>query len=223
MTDSRLNTIINFVPPNSRVADIGTDHGYLPIELVKQKKSFQVIATDKNFYPALAAKKNISSAGFEKNSEVRQGDGLKVLQTGEVEIICIAGMGGKLISEILAASTEIVNSAEKLILQPMNAADYLKIFLSENNWLIEDEDLAEENGIIYEIICATKKTELIKRPTKKETSPLLKKFYAQKIEKLQRVLNEMKKSSIAVTTEKFLNLQKEITLLEMKQNAIFDK
>ena len=213
MADSRLNTMINFIQSNSKVADIGTDHGYLPIELVKRGKVFKVIATDKNFGPVNAAKKNISAAGFEKNIEVRQGDGLKILQAGEVDTICIAGMGGKLISEILAAAPEIVNSVEKLILQPMNAADNLRQYLLKNNRLIADEDLAEEGNIIYEIIFAVKNPALVKRPTKKENSPLLKKFYAQKIKKIQQVLNEMKKSPAAVSTEKFLNLQKEVATL----------
>ena len=213
MIDSRLQAIINFVEEKSFVADIGADHGYLAIELAT-KKFCKVIATDKNFFPCEAARKNISEAGLEKIIEMRQGDGLKVLKVGEVDTICIAGMGGALIAKILEDSPEILNSVENLILQPMNSADTLRNFLQKNSWFIADEDLAEEGKFIYEIISATKKPEKICRPTKKENSSLLKKFFAQKIKKLRRVLEEMKKSPAATSTEKFVQLQNEIAILE---------
>ena len=218
LMNARLNAIINFVRQGNRVADIGTDHAYLPIQLVRSGKSFFVVATDKNSGPIQAAKKNISAAGLEKNIEVRQGDGLKILKSGEVETICISGMGGTLIAEILSASPEIFQSASQLILQPMNAVDELKKFLRKNNWFIIDEDLAEDGGIIYEIICAEKNFSEIRKPTKKESSALLKKYYAQKAEKIQRVLDEMKKSPAAVQTEKFAQLQAEMNFFQTKQN-----
>ncbi len=220
MKDSRLNAVKNFVRQGSKVADIGTDHAYLPIELIRSEKVFKVIASDKNFGPCQAARKNISAAGLENFIEVRQGDGLKILKVGEVDTICISGMGGILIAEILAAAPEIFQSVNQLVLQPMNAADELKKFLQENNWFVGDEDLAEENGIIYEVICAVKNFSQVAEVSKKKNSPLLKKFLAQKIEKLEKVEAEMKKSSAAIRTEKFLNLQKKISELKMKQKAI---
>ena len=220
MKDSRLDAVKNFVRQGSKVADIGTDHAYLPIELVKSKIVSKVIAADKNFFPCQAARKNIADAGLENFIEVRQGDGLKVLHVGEVDTICISGMGGTLIAEILQADIEITNSVERLILQPMNAADELKNFLRENNWLIGDEDLAEENKIVYEIILAVKNLSQVAKVTKKETSPLLKKYFTQKLEKLEKVESEMKKSSSAIQTEKFFNLQQKISELKMKINTI---
>ena len=200
----------------SCVADIGADHGYLAIELAT-KKFCKVIATDKNSKPVEAARKNICAAGMEKIIEVRQGDGLKVLQAGEVDTICIAGMGGALIAKILEESPEILESVRKLILQPMNAAEELRKFLPENNWYITGEELAEEGGIIYEIICAEKK--FTGKPTGKESSPLLKKFYLQKEKKLLRVIDEMQKSSAASSTEKFFRLKEEVADLEKKINS----
>jgi len=102
----------------------------------------------------------------------------------------------------------------------MNAADELKNFLRENNWLIGDEDLAEENKIVYEIILAVKNLSQVAKVTKKETSPLLKKYFTQKLEKLEKVESEMKKSSSAIQTEKFFNLQQKISELKMKINTI---
>ena len=120
--DSRMQAVLNFVAAGSRVADIGADHGYLSIELIKSGRAVKVIATEKNIGPFEALKKNISAAGFENFIEVRLGDGLKIFSAGEVDTICIAGMGGALIAKILDDAPEVVSSARQMILQPMNAA-----------------------------------------------------------------------------------------------------
>ena len=213
MIDSRIKAVLNFVEKNSRVADIGADHGYLSIELVKSGRASFVIASDKNSGPLDAAKKNIAAAGLSDFIEVRLGDGLKVLREGEVDTICIAGMGGALIVEILKDSPEILKSVQQLILQPMNATEKLLEWLKNNGRYIADIDLAEVGGIIYEIISAAKNPARISAVTKKEKSPLLKKFTEQKISKLQRVLAEMSKSPAAVSSEKFLQIKTEIQRL----------
>lgn len=216
MIDSRIQAVLNFVEKNSRVADVGTDHGYLAIELVKNSVASYVVASDLNAAPLDAAKKNIAAAGLSDCIETRLGDGLKVLREGEVDTICVAGMGGALIAEILSESPQILKTARQLILQPMNATEKLQAWLTNNGWYIADVELAEVGGIIYEIISAVKNPALIAVTTKKEKSPLLKKFIAQKISKLQRVLDEMSKSPAAVASEKFRQIQSEIELLKTK-------
>lgn len=214
MIDARINTMINFVASGSRVADIGADHGYLAIELVKTHRADYVIATDKNFGPLEAAKKNISAAGLEDVIETRLGDGLQVLSVGEVDTICIGGMGGALICAILEESPQIFSSTENFIFQPMNAADKLKNYLTNKNFYIADIDLAESGGIIYEIIFATKSERKISARKKFDISPLREKYITRQIEKLQRVLDEMSKSSVATSSEKFLQIQAKIKSLK---------
>ena len=216
MIDSRIKAVLNFVEKNSRVVDIGADHGYLSIELVKSGRASFVVASDLNPKPLDAAKKNIAAAGLSDFIEVRLGDGLKVLREGEVDTICVAGMGGALIAEILNDSPQILKSARQLILQPMNATEKILSWLKNNSWYAADIDLAEVGGIIYEIISAVKNPAQISAVTKKETSPLLKKFTEQKISKLQRILAEMSKSPAAVASEKFSQIQKEIQSLKQK-------
>ena len=216
MIDSRIKAVLNFVEKNSRVADIGADHGYLSIELIKSGRASFVVASDLNPKPLDAAKKNIAAAGLSDFIEVRLGDGLKVLREGEVDTICVAGMGGALIAEILNDSPQILKPARQLILQPMNATEKILSWLKNNSWYVADIDLAEVGGIIYEIISAVKNPAQISAVTKKETSPLLKKFTEQKISKLQRVLAEMSKSPAAVASEKFKNIQAEIQALKQK-------
>ena len=213
MIDSRMQAVLNFVREGSKVADIGADHGYLSIELIKSGRASKVIATEKNLYPFEAARKNILAAGIGDVIDVRLGDGLQVLAAGEVDTICIAGMGGALIQKIFDDSPEVVQSARQLIIQPMNGAKKIRSWLAENDWTIEDEDLAESAGIIYEIISAVKVPDAPKI-FKRESSPLLKKFLAQRAEKLQRVLNEMSKSPVARTSEKFAAIQAEVDALK---------
>ena len=214
MIDDRLQAIINFIPQTARVADIGTDHGYLAIELAR--KNIFVIAGDKNFAPCIAAKKNIAAAGL--NIEVRQGDGLKILRAGEVDTVCVAGMGGSLICEILSNSPDILETVDKIILQPMNATDKILSWIEANNFFVADINFAEVGGIIYEIICASKNISDVKKIFTKENSPLLKKFLEQRLNKFLRIQSEMLKSSTATQSEKFLQVQEEINLLKIKIN-----
>ena len=148
MIDSRIQTVASFVREGSRVADIGADHGYLSIELVRSGRAVQVIATEKNVEPFEVLRKNILASGLENFIDVRLGDGLQVLAAGEVDTICIAGMGGALMGKILSDAPEVVQSARRLILQPMNGAKKIRERLVEENWTIEDEDLAEAASII---------------------------------------------------------------------------
>lgn len=211
MIDSRIRAVLDLVRFD-RVADIGADHGYLAIALATSGRAKKIIATEKNFAPCEALRKNISAAGLSGAIEVRLGDGLKILSAGEVDTICIAGMGGALIKKIFDDAPEVVQSARQLIVQPMNAAEKIRAWLAENSWTIADEDLAEAGGIIYEIISAEKNSP--PKIFKRESSPLLKKFFCQRLEKLLRVRDEMSKSSAAVSTEKFSALLNEIDRLK---------
>ncbi len=218
--DSRIRAIMNFVREGSRVADIGADHAYLSIALAKSGLATKIIATEKNVGPFEAARKNILAAGFGDVIDVRLGDGLQVLSAGEVDTICIAGMGGALIQKILDDAPDVVQSSRQLILQPMNAVKKIRDNLAEN-FVVEDEDLAEASGIIYEVISAVKLPAIPKKIFKRETSPLLEKFLRQRLEKLQHVLNEMSKSPIARESENFFVVREEIeTLQEKLRNAI---
>ena len=212
MIDSRIKSIINFVHEGSRVADIGADHGYLSIELIKSGRATKVIATEKNIGPFKAAQKNILTAQLNNVIDIRLGDGLKVLSAGEVDTICIAGMGGALITKILDESPEAVKSARRLILQPMNGIKKIRQWLAANNWLIFDEDLAESGGIIYEIICADSEFKGLKEFSRNK-SALREKFLIQQLRKLEKVISEMEKSVEARKSDKYLALQAEIDTL----------
>jgi tRNA (adenine22-N1)-methyltransferase len=135
------------------IADIGTDHAYIPIELAKNSKITHALACDINEGPCAIARANIEKEGFSDIIEVRTGSGLSVVRPSETEEIVIAGMGGKLICDILAAHPETAHSS-RLILQPMNAQSELRHFLIENGFKITSEDLETEGFKIYNVLTA---------------------------------------------------------------------
>ena len=139
----RLQTIANLVT-KEKVADIGTDHGKIPVYLALNKKAKYIVASDVNQGPVDACKKNVELYGVGKSLECRKGNGLTVLKRGEVESIIIAGMGGELICNILRDSEEIAHCAKELILQPMNGIEKVRKFLYENGFKIMEEKLIEK-------------------------------------------------------------------------------
>ena len=148
MLTPRLKLIADLIKGKT-VADIGTDHAFIPIELISTGRCEAVIASDVNKGPAEIAMSNIKANGLD--IEVRVGNGLSVLKPGETEDIIIAGMGGKLICEILAANPE-VSKKSRLILQPMNGQYELRSFLLKEGYVISHEDLALEGFKVYNVI-----------------------------------------------------------------------
>ena len=120
--DRRLETIANLVPQGCVLADIGTDHAYLPVWLLEKQRIARAIAGDIAAGPCQAARTTVAQYGQHENVEVRQGSGLKVLSPGEADCIAIAGMGASTIISILDDDMEVAQSAKLLVLQPMAGA-----------------------------------------------------------------------------------------------------
>lgn len=150
----RLKTIAGHVPIGARVADIGSDHGYLPAWLAQTGRAQRVIAGEINHDPARRASETCFEFGLEDQMEVRLGDGLQVIEPGEVDVIVISGMGGTTIRHILEQGRSKLAGVTRLILQPNVATPELRSWLVANEFVIEDESLVEENHIIYEVIVA---------------------------------------------------------------------
>ena len=155
MQTKRLNMIISHIDAKT-VADIGTDHAYIPVQLALGKVADKVIATDLNKGPLDAARSNVKVNGCGNVVECRLGSGLTPIGVGECGTIVIAGMGGELISEILKEGEAVAKAADKLLLQPMNSQDTLRRFLLENGYEITDEDLTVEGFKVYNLIIAQK-------------------------------------------------------------------
>ena len=152
--NERLLAVAKQILPGKPAADIGTDHNYLPVYLVINGICPAVIATDKARGPFDNASQLVELLSLGKQIQVRLGDGLEVLKPHEVATICIAGMGGCAICEILTNSPAVAKSAERLVLQPQRHAPKLRKYLIDNGWQIVAEDIAFDNGFYYEIIVA---------------------------------------------------------------------
>ncbi|UOF88937.1 class I SAM-dependent methyltransferase [Fodinisporobacter ferrooxydans] len=150
----RLQTVASLIPGKSVVADIGSDHAYLPVFLVQSGKIDQAIAGEVHEGPYQSALRTVLEYQLQNHITVRKGDGLEVIQPQEVETIVIAGMGGGTILEIIRAGLPKLMGVKRFVLQPMNHADRLREFLIQHNWEVADEELVLEDGILYEIIAA---------------------------------------------------------------------
>lgn len=146
---NRLECIVSMVNKCKTVADIGTDHGYVAEMLLKEGICQKVIATDLNKGPLNRAINYLTKVNLQDKCDFRLGSGLTVIEEGEAETIIIAGMGGDLISEIIDTSKNIAKSAKQLILQPMTAANSLRMYLLNNGFIINDEKIVKENHFYF--------------------------------------------------------------------------
>lgn len=146
---NRLMTAAALVTQGYTLADVGTDHGYIPIYLLQQKKIPAAIAMDINEGPLERAKEHIALYGLQAYIQTRLSDGVAALKPGEVEAVLIAGMGGGLVMHILKDGEKICQSAKELILQPQSEIEHVREFLREEGYTILAEDMVYEDGKFY--------------------------------------------------------------------------
>ncbi len=150
----RLRAIADLVPPDCRcLADIGTDHGYVPAALLLAGRVGRAVAADEGALPLDHARRTAARCGVEDRMDLRLGDGLSVLSPGEADVIVIAGMGGDTIAGILAAAPWS-RDGPLLLLQPMSRACELRRWLPEQGYAVRAETLVQDKGVLYPILSA---------------------------------------------------------------------
>ncbi|MFB1080643.1 tRNA (adenine(22)-N(1))-methyltransferase TrmK [Jeotgalibacillus sp. JSM ZJ347] len=220
----RLKAVADFVKDGETVADIGSDHAYLPCYLVKAQKIHKAIAGEVVEGPYQSAVKQVKQDELTEQIDVRKGNGLSVLSPGEVTTVTIAGMGGPLISEILENGKDRLEGVKKLILQPNISAVSIRHWLLENGWQIKDEKILEEDRKIYEVILAERSTvrqplsqqELLLGPIllKEKTSAFITKWEHELIQ-LRNIQKQMEMAEQSSSlTEKKKQLEQKIVLIE---------
>lgn len=147
----RLEAIVRHIPPTGGVADVGTDHGYIPIFLLQNGFEGKIDATDINPCPLNSAKRTAAEQGLSDRISFHLCNGLSALDGEDTESVVIAGMGGETISSILEAAPWTKEGNRLLILQPMSKSERLRIWLSKNGYRILTEELVED-GAVYEIM-----------------------------------------------------------------------
>ncbi|MCC3372815.1 class I SAM-dependent methyltransferase [Cohnella sp. REN36] len=150
----RLAALADWVPEGARFADIGTDHALLPVYLAAIGRIPFAVAGDVHAGPAEAARRQVEAAGLSGVVSVRLGDGLSVLSPGEVDTVCIAGMGGSLMVRLLEAAGPRLQGVRTLILSPHVAEDQVRRWLVDRQYALEDERLLAEDGETYTLMRA---------------------------------------------------------------------
>lgn len=145
----RMSAVAAMVTAGGVLADVGTDHGYVPIALVERGIVPRAIAMDLREGPLAQAKKNIAMCGLANKIETRLSDGVEALAPGEADSIVIAGMGGELVVHILSNGRDVCRSVKELILQPQSELDKVRKYLRENEYDIQREDMICEDGKYY--------------------------------------------------------------------------
>ena len=148
----RLQLIADEIHCGETMADIGTDHGFLPLYLLETKKCPKVIMADISSGSLAKAEENCKMAKPDGDYELRLGDGIDILEDGEVDVVAIAGMGGNLIADILEWNMAKSRSIKRYILQPRRHVGKLRHWLYCNGFEIVKESLVEEGKFICEIL-----------------------------------------------------------------------
>ena len=145
----RLQAVADLGKFGDTMADIGTDHGYIPIYLIQSKRIFHAVAMDIGKGPLLRAQEHIAKYQLGAYIETRLSDGAKELCCGEVSSVVIAGMGGVLMQKILRDSEEVFRGVKEIILQPQSEIEQTRRFLLDNGYEILAEDMVLEDGKYY--------------------------------------------------------------------------
>lgn len=145
----RLTKVASMVTAGNRLADVGTDHGYVPIYLCERKLIPSAIAIDVNAGPIERAREHVQDAGLSEYIELRLANGLTGLQPGEADTVLISGMGGLLTEKILGERIEILPTFQELILQPQSEIADVRQWLQIKGWQIVCEDIVYESGKFY--------------------------------------------------------------------------
>lgn len=148
----RLKKVASLIKKGTITADVGTDHGYLPIYIAMNDISEKVIAMDVRKKPLEKARDNIKQYGFEDRIELRLSDGLEKLAKEEVDTITICGMGGRLMQRIISDGFNVINDKTQLILSPQSEIDIFRKFLMESSIQIKDEYMIKEDEQFYFIM-----------------------------------------------------------------------
>lgn len=220
----RLDKILSLSDPVHTMADIGTDHGFVPYLFLKENLAQKAIAIDIS-EPSLNKAKELLK-NLQKDYDCRLGDGLKALKKEECQAIIIAGMGGALISKILEEGLDIAKDCQYLIVQPMQGVDILRENLARLGFFIEKEELAFERGKYYHLFkifyCPKRSLEPqgISRAFLANNDPLKESWFQFEIKRREKVLENLNKAkNFERQKDKAEKVRKEIEKLKEWSHA----
>lgn len=214
----RLAAIASLVTQGNILADIGCDHGYLPIYLIQQQRIPRAIAMDIRSGPLSRARQNIEAYGLLDYIEVRLSDGLEALDPAEAQTVVAAGMGGPLMEEILKRGAGLLASVQELVLQPQSEVEHFRRFLRKLPFTVTKEELVEEDGKYYPMMRLTAGEsddlweEIDYRYGKyllQERHPVLKKYLYREKEKLEKLEEALRLADSASASGRLEQIRRE--------------
>lgn len=218
----RLSAVASFVTPGYAVADVGTDHGYIPIYLAGQG-SRKIIAMDINAGPLQRAEDHIRLHHLEALIETRISDGLQALKAGEVQSVVLAGMGGALVLKILADSPAVTVAIEEFIIQPQSEIAKVRAWLQQQGFIVQAEDMVKEDGKFYPVMYVRHGQEAPYTPAElcygrrllQQKHPILQQYIDSEIKRNEQVLSQLsRQQSLAADKRK---AEIEIALADSRQ------
>lgn len=221
----RLSAIANFVPKGSRVIDVGTDHAYIPIYLVKKGIAQTCLATDINKGPLEKAKTNLVAHGID-NVTLKQTNGLAGIEIGSGDVVMISGMGGYLIVDILEKSLSLVKTMKKLILQPQQDIVEVRKYLHQIGFKIEEETFVQDEEKYYTVIVAVPGEEHYQKDYEylygkcliEKKLPVFKQWISEKFEKQEGIYKAIEHQNSPSVLRRKAELEQEIkTLMEVAE------
>ncbi len=227
----RLGVIASFVPEGSHVADVGTDHGYIPIHLVQEGIAKSAIAMDVRKGPLLRAQTHIKEAGLEDLVEVRLSDGLLKLEKNQADCVVIAGMGGELIIHILEEGRHLWDSISYWVLSPHSELYKVRKFLIKHEFSIARETMIKEDGNYYSVMGVTRESSVLSgqnpeleyrygRDLLKSGDPVLKEYLKKEQMKLGQILNVLKSGGTKNAESRIGELELELKWNKEAQDAM---
>lgn len=214
----RLELVASFVPEGSNLADIGTDHGYIPIALVSRGVAGSAIAMDVRSGPLERAEENIRRYGLGGMIITRLSDGVQQLERGEADTVVIAGMGGELVIHILEHGRHLWDSVSRWVLSPQSELDKVRCYLAKQGFAIAKEAMVCEDGKYYTVM-EVKRGEMepmspaefrYGRHLIKDKDPVLSAYLVWERQLLERIIQQLEAGDSQTADERIKTLYEQL-------------
>ncbi len=222
----RLQMLADLVPEGAQLADVGTDHGYLPVWLLQRGRIRTAIASDIGEEPLHHARRTAQEQGID-GIDFRLCDGLQGIEAQEADTVVIAGMGGETIAHILQATPWTADGAHTLLLQPMTKAEQLRLWLSQNGYHFIKERLVWDKDFLYPIMLVTGGAQEVLADAEQysgvllEDDPLYSQYLQHQIDRLRRAIDGRSRANHETDREEACRLRAICHTLEEKKGRLF--
>jgi tRNA (adenine22-N1)-methyltransferase len=219
----RLERVAAHMPAGARLADIGSDHAYLPVALMRRGAISAAVAGEVALTPFHSAERTVRDNGLGQQISVRLADGLAAIEPDDgINVISLCGMGGETIRDILDSGKARLSGRERLILQPNGGEQPLRQWLMENGYRIDCEELLRENDFYYEIIVAERAgpvtytdEELYFGPLQMQArSPTFLAKWQRLLRQKQKTLSSFAQARQAVPEEKLQDITRQVRWID---------